>query len=91
MAGRQALVSKAALALLSFAGSNASTKTAGVWTISNPSRAHRWPSRPDLGERWFSRLVATAEEDRLSFRRNPHTSFAAASDCRTIAIYEYAP
>jgi hypothetical protein len=22
-------------------------------------------------------------------RRNPHTSFAAASDCRTIAIYEY--
>jgi len=35
-------------------------------------------------------LVATAE-DRLSFKRNPHTSFAAASDCRTIAIYEYAP
>jgi hypothetical protein len=29
-------------------------------------------------ERWPSRLVATAEEDRLSFRRNPHTSFAAA-------------
>src|SRR5215831_3862984 len=28
--------------------------------------------------RWPSRLVATAEEDRLSF----HTSFAAASDCR---------
>jgi hypothetical protein len=26
--------------------------------------------------------VATAEEDRLNFRRNPHTSFAAASDCR---------
>jgi len=23
--------------------------------------------------------------------RNPHTSFAAACDCRTIAIYEYAP
>jgi hypothetical protein len=22
---------------------------------------------------------------------NPHTSFAAASDCRTIAIYEYTP
>jgi hypothetical protein len=30
-------------------------------------------------------------ENRLSFRRNPHTSFAAASDCRTMAIYEYAP
>jgi probable HAF family extracellular repeat protein len=30
-------------------------------------RLHRrcWPSRPDLGERWPSRLVATAEEDRL--------------------------
>jgi hypothetical protein len=25
--------------------------------------------RPDLGERWPSRLVATAEENRLSFRR----------------------
>jgi|SRR6516165_10127467 hypothetical protein len=57
------------------------------------SRSHRrcWPSGPHLGERWPSRLVATAEEDRLSFRRNPHTSFAAASDCRTIAIYEYTP
>jgi hypothetical protein len=33
--------------------------------------------------------VATAAEDRLSIKRNPHTSFAAASDCRTIAIYEY--
>jgi len=39
-----------------------------------------------LGQRWPSRLVATAAENRLSFRRrNPHTSFAAASDCRTIA------
>jgi len=27
--------------------------------------------------------VATAAEDRLSVRRNPHMSFAAASDCRT--------
>jgi hypothetical protein len=24
-----------------------------------------------------------------SIERNSHTSFAAASDCRTIAIYEY--
>jgi hypothetical protein len=31
-------------------------------------------------------LVVTAAEDRLSFRRNSHTSFTAASDCRTIAI-----
>jgi len=34
--------------------------------------------------------VAAAEEDCLSFKRNPLTSFAAASNCRTIAIYEYA-
>jgi hypothetical protein len=36
-------------------------------------------------------MVPTAEEDRLSFRRNPHTSFAPASDCRAIAIYEFTP
>jgi hypothetical protein len=32
---------------------------------------HRWcwPSGPDPGERWPSRLVATAEEDRLSFQQ----------------------
>jgi hypothetical protein len=30
---------------------------------------------PDLGERWPSRLVTTAAENRLSIRRNPHTSF----------------
>ena len=42
-----------------------------------------------LGERWPSRLVATATEDRLSIRRNPHASFAAGTDCRAIAIYEY--
>ena len=40
---------------------------------------------------WPSRLVATAKEDRLSIKRDLYTSFAAASDCRTIAIYEYAP
>ena len=27
-------------------------------------------------------MVATAAEDCLNFRRNPHASFAAASDCR---------
>src|SRR5262249_53364395 len=37
--------------------------------------SHRrgWPARSDLGERWPSRLVATAAEDRLSFRRNSYT------------------
>jgi hypothetical protein len=30
---------------------------------------------------WPSRLVATAAEERLSFRRNLHPSFAAARDC----------
>jgi hypothetical protein len=44
--------------------------------------------QPDLGNRrWPSRLVATAEEDRLSIKRNPQ-QFAVASDCRAIAIYE---
>jgi hypothetical protein len=36
--------------------------------------------------------VATAEKDRLNISPSkPHTSFAAASDCRTVAIYEYTP
>jgi len=35
-----------------------------------------------------SQLVATAAEERLSIWRNLHTSFAAASDWQTIAIYE---
>ena len=46
------------------------------------SRPHHWcgTARPDLGRWRPSLLVATAAEDRLSFRRrNPHTSFAAAS------------
>jgi hypothetical protein len=38
--------------------------------------AGSWPSRPDLGERWPSLLVATAAEDRLSIKRNLYTSFA---------------
>ena len=42
-------------------------------------------SRPDLCWWWPSRLVATAAEDRLSILR-AHV-VAAASDCRTIAIY----
>jgi hypothetical protein len=48
-------------------------------------------ARPDLGEWWPSRLVAMAAEDRLSIKRNLRTSFAAASDCPTIAIYQYTP
>jgi hypothetical protein len=47
------------------------------------------PPGSHLGSRWPSRLVATAEEDRLNIKRNLYTSFAAASDCRTVAIYEY--
>ena len=47
-------------------------------------------SRPDLGERWSSRLVATAAEDRLSFRRKSRASFAPAI-AEAIAIYEYTP
>jgi len=35
-------------------------------------------------------VATAAAEDRLSIKRNPHTSFAAASDCRTIAIYDLA-
>jgi len=44
-----------------------------------------WPncrggtSRPDLGLRWPSRLVATAAKDRLSFKRNLYMSFAAVA------------
>jgi hypothetical protein len=43
-------------------------------------RRRCWTSRPDLGERWASRLVATTEEDRLSlsFRRNSiHDDFGS--------------
>jgi hypothetical protein len=36
-----------------------------------------WPARPDLGERWPSRLVATAAENRLNIPASRHTSFAA--------------
>jgi hypothetical protein len=38
-------------------------------------RCRCWPSRSDLGERWPSRLVATAVETRLSVRRNPIHNF----------------
>jgi hypothetical protein len=48
--------------------------------LSCPRPSHRFRSpRPHLGERWSSRLVATAAESRLSIRRNPHTSFAAST------------
>src|SRR6266478_4898137 len=58
----------------------------GSMTVEGTATDHNagYSRRP--GGRWPSGLVATAAEDRLSFRRNPHTSFAAASDCRTIAI-----
>jgi len=38
-------------------------------------------------ERWWpSRLVATAAENRLTFRRNAHSGLRQATDCRTIAF-----
>jgi hypothetical protein len=42
----------------------------GMFTAAPGSRppCRRWPPRPDLGEHWPSRLVATAAEHRLSFR-----------------------
>jgi hypothetical protein len=51
-------------------------------------RSHRrcWPARPDLGERWPSRLVATSAEDRLNIRRNSRTSLL-----RQPAIAEQSP
>jgi hypothetical protein len=36
-------------------------------------------SRPDLGERWSSRLVATAAEERLSFSPSSRQSFRRTS------------
>jgi len=62
------------------------------WVHATRSGASCWRGSARLVGRirWPSRLVATAAEDRLNFRRrNPHTSFAAVSDCRTIAIYDY--
>ena len=61
-------------------------------SASSPARierrpiARRWAARPDLGDRWPSGLVATAAENLAT---QSAQSFAAASDCRTIAIYEY--
>src|SRR6516165_12767748 len=46
------------------------------------SHCWHWPSRSDLTERWLTRLVATAAEDRLSFRRHSIRTrpFAAARE-----------
>ena len=51
--------------------------------VSVRPRPHRgrWTARPDLGERWPSRLVATAAEDRLSIKAIC-TRRLLASDCR---------
>jgi hypothetical protein len=42
----------------------------------NRSRSYRrrWIAGPDLGERWPSRLVATASESRLNIRHNAHVA-----------------
>jgi hypothetical protein len=70
----------------------ARTRSGELYSGRRP-RPHRRcrTSRPNLGERWPSRLVATAAKDRLSIKRNLYTSFAAVSGRRTIAIYEYTP
>ena len=56
---------------------------------SHPSFRFRWcrTARHYIGRCWPVVLAAMASEDRLKSSGNPHTS--AASDCRTIAIYEY--
>jgi hypothetical protein len=71
----------------SFTGlQGALTVSSGVFTPASSVQAQS----NDRGLRWTPCLVATAAEDRLSFRRrNPHTSFAAASDCGNNSIYEY--
>jgi hypothetical protein len=76
------------ISVLAFHGQHA---LGTVIALAERPEPRRWSAKPDLRERWPSRLVATAAENRLSFERNPLTSFAAVSDCRTIAIYEYAP
>jgi hypothetical protein len=43
--------------------------------ISAGSNRRRGSAQPDLGERWPSRLLATAEEDRLNPRRNSIDDF----------------
>jgi hypothetical protein len=45
----------------------------------------------NLAARWPSRLVATAEEDRLNISAHGSHVVAALSGCRTIAIYEHTP
>src|SRR5262249_57518387 len=50
-----------------------------------------WPSRAYLCWWWPARLVATAAENRLRFRRKSGRRPLPVSDCRTIAVYEYAP
>ena len=51
--------------------SNRAVPLIGTDSFNSPAPRRCWPARPALGERWPFRLVATAEEDRLNFRRNP--------------------
>jgi hypothetical protein len=61
-----------------------------VFALAERSRSHRRSSRPDLGERWPSRLVATAAaEDRPNFlavladdRTKPSDLVAAGNLCK---------
>ena len=42
---------------------------AALTVISTVAEAAHWTAGPDLGERWPSRLVVTAEENRLSCKQ----------------------
>jgi hypothetical protein len=63
-------------------------------SASSPARSPHRRCRTawtDLGERWSSRLVATAEEDRLSFRHNAQVRLRQPAIAGTIAICQYTP
>src|SRR5262249_4573457 len=59
-----------------------SSSTVGLDAVSvSSARTNRrcWTARPDLGRRWPSRLVATAVEERLRFRRK--SAYSSLSSC----------
>jgi hypothetical protein len=56
-----------------------SSRVCPIWGLRWRSPHRRcWPSRPDLGKRWPSRLVATAAEDRLISARHSARSHGFA-------------
>jgi hypothetical protein len=81
---RRASVTSAAEAIASVVGAPG-TWSCLDWLRSRPRRRCR-PSWPDPRERRPSRLVATAEEDRLNFRRAQFAQFAAVGDALGIPV-----